>query len=129
MSPRKATKDPLAAAKRKARELRDGTFVALMRQYGIPAPEREWSFAKDLKPRARAWRFDFAWPKQRVALEIEGGVWSRGAHGRGAGIVRDMEKYSVGATMGWRILRIQPKQMDDLATVKLIARTLGFINL
>jgi hypothetical protein len=40
-----------------------------------------------------------------VALEIEGGIWSRGAHARPAGITRDIEKANMAALAGITLLR------------------------
>ena len=36
----------------------------------------------------RRWRFDFAWPDQMVALEVEGGIWKGkfGGHTSGKGL-------------------------------------------
>jgi very-short-patch-repair endonuclease len=65
-------------------------------------PRRELIFHAE-----RRWRFDFAWPAKRVALEIEGGVWTGGRHVNGAGFTKDMEKYNYAAAMGWLIIRCQ----------------------
>lgn len=65
-------------------------------------PRRELVFHAE-----RRWRFDFAWPSKRVALEIEGGVWTGGRHVSGAGFTKDMEKYNYAAAMGWLIIRCQ----------------------
>ena len=54
----------------------------------------------------RKWRFDFAAPRYRVAVEIEGGVYQRGRHNRPAGFVADAEKYNAAAGMGWRVIRL-----------------------
>jgi very-short-patch-repair endonuclease len=62
--------------------------------------EREHAFAKP-----RRWRFDFAWPTHKVALEIEGGVWSGGRHTRGSGFTKDVEKYNRAAVLGWSVIR------------------------
>jgi len=53
----------------------------------------------------RRWRFDFADPKNRIAVEIEGGVWSLGRHVRGVGYIADCEKYNAAVLDGWRVLR------------------------
>ena len=66
----------------------------------LPTPKRELKFHP-----TRRWRFDFAWPDQMVAVEIQGGVWSGGAHGRGSGITRNYEKYNAAAVRGWRVLQ------------------------
>ena len=53
----------------------------------------------------RKWKFDFAWPKAWLALEVEGGTWSKGRHTRGKGYESDCFKYSEAAIMGWIVLR------------------------
>ena len=42
----------------------------------------------------RRWRFDFAWPDKKVAVEMEGGIWIKGRHNRGRGMINDMIKYN-----------------------------------
>ena len=79
----------------------------------------------------RKWRFDFVFfrilgPKSaKGALEVEGGVWTSGRHTRGSGFVADMEKYNEAARLGWRVLRVQPKDLCTMDTVKLIKDTLN----
>jgi len=53
----------------------------------------------------RRWRFDFAWPSKKIAVEIEGGTWTGGRHTRGAGFQKDCEKYNAAAVLGWTVLR------------------------
>lgn len=62
----------------------------------------------------RKWRFDFALPCRRLAIEIEGGVWIRGRHTRGKGFLGDCVKYSTAAVLGWRVIRLAPQQLNDL---------------
>lgn len=59
----------------------------------------------------RRWRFDFAIPNRRVAVEVEGGVWAYGRHNRAAGFLKDMEKYNAAAARGWRLLRCTPAML------------------
>jgi hypothetical protein len=54
---------------------------------------------------SRKWRFDFAFPEVMIALEIEGGVWTKGRHTRGTGFINDIGKYNEATMMGWRVLR------------------------
>lgn len=70
----------------------------LLRLAGIEGYEREYRFDPE-----RRFRFDFAWPAQRVAVECDGGIWMRwgGRHGRDA----DREKLNLAAANGWRVLR------------------------
>ena len=95
-------------------------WTAYCRAAGLPRPLPEYRFCP-----SRRFRFDWAWPKDRVALEVNGGVWSQGRHVRGAGFVRDMEKASLAASLGWRILYCQPKELLTMATIELIRKTLA----
>jgi very-short-patch-repair endonuclease len=52
----------------------------------------------------RKWRFDFAIPSERIAVEINGAVWTRGRHARGSGLVKEYEKMRHAAIAGWRVL-------------------------
>jgi very-short-patch-repair endonuclease len=54
----------------------------------------------------RRWRFDYANIVQKIAVEIEGGVFTRGRHTRGKGYIEDCVKYNAAAALGWRVLRI-----------------------
>lgn len=74
-----------------------------MRLCGFPKFVREYRF--DNRTRPRQWRFDFAWIEYRVAVEVEGGVWSNGRHTRGQGFISDTEKYNRATLQGWRVLR------------------------
>ena len=76
-------------------------FAQLVRIRGLPKPEREYEFDPD-----RRWRFDFAWPAQKVAVEIEGGARSGGRHVRGQGFVEDAEKHLAALAAGWRVVRV-----------------------
>jgi len=73
---------------------------------GLPMPVKEYRF----HPKRR-WRFDYAWPEYKVAIEIEGGAWIYGRHTRAKGFVNDMEKYNEAVLLGWRVLRYTPEQI------------------
>jgi very-short-patch-repair endonuclease len=81
-------------------------FVLLCRAHGLPEPEREFWFA-----RPRRWRFDYAFVDRRLAVEVEGGAFTRGRHTRGAGFVADLVKYNAAAVAGWLVLRYTPEQV------------------
>ena len=73
----------------------------------------------------RRWRFDFAHLQKGIAIEIEGGVYSRGRHVRPTGFLGDMEKYNRATVLGWRVLRLTPQQFDGLEFVELVREMIG----
>lgn len=73
----------------------------------------------------RQLRFDRAWPAQMVAVEVQGGIWTGGAHGRGSGIQRDCVKLATAAALGWRVLPVTSNMIEDGSAVRLIAQALG----
>ena len=70
----------------------------------------------------RRWRFDYAWPALWIALEFEGGVWTKGRHTRGKGYSNDCEKYSTAALLGWKVLRITSDMIGDGRAATLLER-------
>lgn len=96
-------------------------FKLLCKVSGLPIPVTEHYFALELSP-PRQWRFDFAWPEEKIALEVEGGIYSGGRHVRGKGYAGDMEKYSTAATLGWRLVRVQPRQLCTDGTVDMLRK-------
>jgi very-short-patch-repair endonuclease len=82
-------------------------FDALWRALApdAPLPESEYRFHP-----TRRWRFDFAWPAQRVAVEVDGGQWRAG--GGRHNTDQDREKLNTAAAMGWRVLRFSHTALD-----------------
>lgn len=73
----------------------------------------------------RRWRWDFAWPEKKVAIELHGGLWSSGAHTRAAGVQRDMNKANAATMAGWRVLYFSTDDLDDdpedvIATIRTV---------
>lgn len=62
---------------------------------------------------SRKWRFDYAIPELKIAIEKEGGIFSNGRHVRVNGYINDMEKYNAATVLGWRILRYTPQQFNN----------------
>jgi hypothetical protein len=87
---------------------------------GVPDPTRELRFSPP-----RRWRFDLCWPEQRVAVEIQGGVWTRGRHSRGAGMNSDAEKLSRAAILGWRVLIVTGDHIKSGEAWQWIRQALG----
>ena len=111
----------------------------------LPEPEREWRFCD-----SRRFRFDFAWPEQKVVAELEGGTWGKpvychkcgvrvmsftktgkpypvastgGRHVRGRGYESDCEKYNLAMASGWRVFRVTAGMLerDPAGFIEMIA--------
>lgn len=113
------------------------TLAFHLQTFGLPKPQREYRFAaivsggtgKGLRRRLAAaelkdWRFDFAWPSKRLAVEVEGGTYVGGRHSRGAGMAADMEKYNAAALMGWTVLRFDSKAVKSARAADTILKAL-----
>lgn len=76
----------------------------------------------------RRWRFDFAWPNAKVAVEVDGGIYGpkAGRHNRGAGMEADNEKLNTAASMGWVILRFGPRAINSGDAVEVIKTALEY---
>jgi very-short-patch-repair endonuclease len=74
----------------------------------LPAPQRQYLFATSLK---RKWRFDFAWPEFKLAVEIDGGIWIVGAHAHPTRILDNMEKGNAAVLLGWYVLHFSVAQV------------------
>lgn len=68
----------------------------------------------------RKWRFDYALPYYKIAVEVEGGVWTGGRHIRPQGFLGDIEKYNTAALLGWRVFRTTPDKLLSAQTLKLL---------
>lgn len=77
----------------------------------------------------RKWRFDYAIPEHKIALEVEGGVWTGGRHTSPKGFLGDIEKYNTATLLGWRVFRTTPDELYTGATLKLLKTAiLGCFN-
>lgn len=100
-----------------------GIFVEMARSWGLPEPVPEYRF----KP-PRQWRFDWAWLSARVAVEIQGGLFSAGRHVRGAALLAEYEKLDEAVIAGWRVLLVTPAQVKSGEVFALVKRAIGGRN-
>lgn len=75
---------------------------------------------------SRAWRFDYAFPDQWLAIEIEGGIWSSGGgrHNRGRGFQNDLDKYNTAASLGWTVFRFSCEDVLKGKEIQLLKKWL-----
>lgn len=77
----------------------------------------------------RRFRFDFVIgepDKDRLLVEVQGGIWMRGksGHSSGRGLARDYEKYNLAVLQGWRVLLMTREMIESGRAVSLVAQAL-----
>jgi len=71
----------------------------VLKNLGLP-------YVKELKfSDKRKFRFDFAIPLYRIAVEFEGIISTKSRHTSITGYTRDCEKYNLAQIEGWKVLR------------------------
>lgn len=107
-----------------------------LRAVKLPRPEREFHFAAHHVGRGagirkrlaaaglRDWRFDFAWPRLRIAVECEGGAWmKKGGHTTGKGFADDLRKYDAAMRLYWNVYRCDQDMITSgraIGTIKIL---------
>ena len=92
------------------------TFKIQIDQLHLAPYEREYAFDE-----TRGWQFDFAWPAQRVAVEIEGYA-HRGSEKR---FREDTAKYNAAACLGWTLLRFTRRAINDWSAAEYVKAALA----
>lgn len=107
-------------------------FIPTLKGLKLPEPVREYRFCE------RRWKIDYAWPNYKLAVEVEGGAFSRpvicptckkpvrkklknggsyqiceGGRHNSSGFIKDMEKYNNLVLNGFQLFRFTPKQIND----------------
>jgi very-short-patch-repair endonuclease len=94
-------------------------FFYLLTHNGINLPVKE-----HMGIPGRKYRFDYAWLTEKVAVEIQGGVYTKHAHGSVTGILAGYRKANECAKFGWRVLYFTPAEMKSTDTIKTIKAAL-----
>src|SRR5579875_2148816 len=98
----------------------ENDLLALVKLYRLPEPQREYRFEEHRGPSGRRafYRFDFAWPEKKIAVECEGGHWTGGRHVRGYGFEKDCRKYNRAALLGWKVLRFTSAMIRNFEAIR-----------
>lgn len=92
-----------------------------IRAVGLPEPETEFRFHK-----TRKWRFDICWPDLKIAVEINGAIYTRGRHARGLGLEKDYEKINEAQLLSWRVFQFSGGQIESGYAIATIERAFGY---
>ena len=66
---------------------------------------------------ARKWRFDWAIPSLKIAVEYEGIFSEKSRHTTVKGYNADADKYNTAAAMGWRVIRLTAKNYTGVLKI------------
>jgi len=97
------------------------TYFRLFAPRDMQGYVREYEFHPD-----RGWRFDFAWQREVVAVELDGGTWMQGRHTRGDGYRNDCEKRNEATLLGWAVFHFTTDMLHDdpRACVDIVVRAI-----
>lgn len=105
-----AAQAPIRKARRAANQRRaDSRLTRLLSAcarhafYVSVIGEAEYRFHTD-----RKWRFDYAWPAAKIAIEIDGGQWQV----TGRDLSREAERNNEAQIAGWCVLHMTSEQID-----------------
>lgn len=84
----------------KMKSIGEATLARDIRTLKLPEPKTEYVFHKK-----RKWRFDFAWPDYRLAVEVDGGTKGYGRHNRHEGYEKDCYKLDHAVLDRWFVFK------------------------
>ena len=91
------------------------TLAFQLRAVGLKDFEREFRFHP-----LRKWRFDICFPRERLAAEVDGGLYISGRHSRGASQEKDYDKHNAAVVLGWRLLKFGPNHIKSGTALKVV---------
>lgn len=91
-----------------------------IRVSGLPEPVREYAFLP-----GRKFRADLAYVKDKLLIEVQGGIFAKSAHNTGQGLERDYTKYNLANLSGWRVLQFSRSMIEDGSAVEFIKKCLN----
>ena len=103
----------------------EALFYEQVLQAGLPCPETQYKVV----PLAK-WAFDFAWPKYRLAAEIDGGIWltttnrrtgkrRSGGHANPVQIIKDNTKRNAARALGWIVFQFETNSVEQEVALQL----------
>jgi very-short-patch-repair endonuclease len=101
----------------------EDTFAFQLDACGLTGYVREYAAIP-----GRKFRFDFCFKPERLLVEINGGTFSGGSHGRGVGINRDYEKNNLAVINNWRVLSFDTKQVKSGEALKVTEQVINQSN-
>lgn len=121
--PRKLGKTSLGYLERSPKRISEGeeTLALHLRAEGYTF-RRQYQFCP-----TRRWSFDFMLREPSlgvsgIAIEVEGGLWTKGRHIRPQGYEADMIKYNEAAMANWLVFRFSTEQVKKGIAIDYVRR-------
>lgn len=74
----------------------------------------------------RKWRFDYALPEVKIAVEVEGGTYKTRTYRNKDGVLITTTggRHNSATVLGWRLIRVVPAELLTNKTIDLIRQTI-----
>lgn len=106
---------PRGRYKRTDEDRADRAFLFQCQGARLPPVRAQWRFERSECPGnpRRKWRCDFVFLDEsyRLMVEIDGGIWIKGAHGHPTDIIRNMAKGNDAIALGFMVLHFTPAEV------------------
>lgn len=104
----------------------DREFLFQCRALKLPPAAVQWRFSQSAHPNtaSRKWRCDVVFLDFKVMVEIDGGIWIKGAHSHPLDILRNMRKQNDAMLLGYHVLRFTPEEVTDGSAIKFTQQVL-----
>lgn len=104
--------------KKKTESQLEQDFLDLVISFGLPRPTLQHIFHP-----TRQWRFDFSWPNNKLAVEVQG----HENHYTRPGAANDYCKHNAAMILGWKILYVIDTDIgaNKKDTIIMISKLLG----
>jgi very-short-patch-repair endonuclease len=97
-----APQSPPPSKRPRTRSVAEAELELRLEEAGITGWRTEYEFS----PHGRRWRLDFAWPRERLAVEVDGSV-----HRTKGRFARDFDKHNALVLAEWLYLRFNAKHI------------------
>jgi len=109
----------------------DRQFLFQCRALQLPPVFAQWRFQNSRHPSSGShkWRTDFVFQDAKIMVEIDGGIWIKGAHSHPLDILRNMKKQNDAMLLGYAVLRFTPEEVTSghaIAFTQKVLETRGF---
>jgi hypothetical protein len=115
------------ARKQTQNSIAEDRFGMQLLQYGLPPFIHHHRFPQSLHPgnKRKVWIADYCNIEFKLMVEIDGGIFSGGAHGHPVDITRNMMKQNDAAILGFHTLRFATTWVKNKHAIEFLQRVLA----